>query len=84
MDWAFYHLDEAQAETRSILEQRLLKFMDARIKLRAQDDLDRVFYRTLSEPRRQQAWRRSMSEIAINTSPKRGEEAAAGDDSKVS
>lgn len=65
----FAELEVAQAEIRQAQAQRLLRFMDSRAHNRAQDHIDRAFYRTLGELRRHQGWRRSLSEITVNTAP---------------
>lgn len=65
----FSDLEAAQAEIRQAQAKRLLKFLEARTHNRAQDHIDRAFYRTLGELRRHQGWRRSLSEITVNTPP---------------
>lgn len=65
----FAELEAAQAEIRQAQAQRLLNFLEKRAHNRAQDHIDRAFYRTLGELRRHQGWRRSLSEITVNTPP---------------
>lgn len=69
LERVFDDLEAAQAEIRQAQAKRLLKFLDARAQNRAQDHIDRAFYRTLGELRRHQGWRRSLSEITVNTPP---------------
>lgn len=65
----FSDLEAALAEIRQAQAQRLLNFLEKRAHNRAQDHIDRAFYRTLGELRRHQGWRRSLSEITVNTPP---------------
>lgn len=69
LDQVFLDLEAALAEIRQVQAQRLLKFLETRSHNRAQDHIDRAFYRTLGELRRHQGWRRSLSEITVNTPP---------------
>ncbi len=48
-----------------IQEKRLLKFIQFNSAQRVHDDLDRSFYKTLSELRRHQQWRRDMQAIDV-------------------
>lgn len=68
--WPLENLELARAEISSVLEKRLMRFMDQRVKFRVSDDLDRAFYRTLNELRKHQGWRRATSEITVNAEPK--------------
>lgn len=65
----FSDLEAALAEIRQVQAQRLLNFLEKRAHNRAQDHIDRAFYRTVGELRRHQGWRRSLSEITVNTPP---------------
>ncbi len=49
-------------------EKRLMTKMQQTDFTRAHDELDRSFYRTLTELRKQQQWRREQSEVVVITS----------------
>lgn len=66
-DIAWYRDNEEkinQAKTK-LKEKRLMKKMQQAEFTRAQDELDRSFYRTLSELRKQQHWRRGQNEVVV-------------------
>lgn len=63
--WVPDHLEEIQAAISKIRDQRILNLMHSK---RTFDDLARDFYRTLSELRKQQEWRRKNTVIDVTPS----------------
>lgn len=68
--WAINHFDSLKATVLDIQEKRLLRFIQHHSAQRVNDDLDRAFYKTLSELRRHQQWRREISAHDITPSEK--------------
>lgn len=64
-EWVVDHFDSLKAIVVDIHEKRLLKFIQFNSAQRVYDDLDRAFYKTLSELRRHQQWRRDMQAIDV-------------------
>lgn len=64
--WAAENLSYVRKTIIEVQEGRLLALAQRNNSRRAQDDLDRAFYKTLSELRRQQKWRREQSTVTIN------------------
>ena len=64
-EWVVEHFDSLKTIVADIQEKRLLKFIQFNSAQRVHDDLDRSFYKTLSELRRHQQWRRDMQAIDI-------------------
>jgi hypothetical protein len=64
-EWLIDHFDFIKAIVVDIQESRLLKFIKSGSAQRVYDDLDRSFYKTLSELRRHQQWRRDMQAIDV-------------------
>ncbi len=64
-EWVLDHLDALKSIVVQIQEHRLLKFIQFNSAQRVYDDLDRSFYKTLSELRRHQQWRRDMQAIDV-------------------
>lgn len=64
-EWVIEHFDMLKAMVVDIQESRLLKFIKSGSAQRVYDDLDRAFYKTLSELRRHQQWRRDMQAIDV-------------------
>ena len=54
-----------------VKEERLLRVMQSPMKPRVHDDLSQSFYKTLSELRRHQQWRRQMSIVDVTPSKSR-------------
>ena len=52
---------------KEIKEARLLKFMQESSIQRVHDDLDRAFYRTLSELRKHQLWRQERNTVDVTS-----------------
>ncbi len=67
-EWVVEHFDTLKTIVADIQERRLLKFIQFNSAQRVHDDLDRSFYKTLSELRRHQQWRRDMQAIDITPS----------------
>lgn len=65
LEWVIDHFDSLKAIVVDIQEKRLLKFIQFNSAQRVYDDLDRAFYKTLSELRRHQQWRRDMQAIDV-------------------
>jgi hypothetical protein len=57
--------DKIKAAVKSIKEQRLLNIMELDKPRRVHDDLDRAFYRTLSELRKHQHWRQERNTVDV-------------------
>ncbi len=64
-EWLIDHFDFIKAMVVDIQASRLLKFIKSGSAQRVYDDLDRSFYKTLSELRRHQQWRRDMQAIDV-------------------
>jgi len=64
-EWVVEHFDVIKTMVADIQEKRLLKFIQFNSAQRGHDDLDRSFYKTLSELRRHQQWRRDMQAIDV-------------------
>ncbi len=64
-EWVVENFDFLKTIVADIQEDRLLKFIQFNSAQRVQDDLDRSFYKTLSELRRHQQWRRDMQAIDV-------------------
>jgi hypothetical protein len=71
-EWVVEHFDAIKTMVADIQEKRLLKFIQFNSAQRVYDDLDRSFYKTLSELRRHQQWRRDMQ--AIDVTPTQDDE----------
>ena len=59
----FEDMDEIRKQSQALQDQRLMALMENPKSSRAFDDLRRNFYRTLSELRKHQEWRRKMQAI---------------------
>jgi hypothetical protein len=59
--------DEIKAAVKSIKEKRLLDVMELDKPRRVHDDLDRAFYRTLSELRKHQNWRQERNTVDVTS-----------------
>lgn len=68
--WAIDHYDSLKASIVNVQEKRLLNFVRNGGAQRVYDDLDRAFYKTLSELCRHQQWRRDMSTQDVTPSQK--------------
>lgn len=64
--WAAENLPYVRKTIMEIQEGRLLALAQRNNSRRAQDDLDRAFYKTLSELRRHQKWQREQNTVTIN------------------
>lgn len=66
-DIAWYRDNEEQIEEAKLQlkEKRLMAKMQQTDFTRAHDELDRSFYRTLTELRKQQQWRREQNEVVV-------------------
>jgi hypothetical protein len=60
-EWVVKYYDALKSAVLDIQEKRLLNFVRHGSAQRVYDDLDRAFYKTLSELRRHQQWRRDMA-----------------------
>jgi hypothetical protein len=60
-------IDRLRQIVKEIKEARLLKFMQESSIQRVHDDLDRAFYRTLSELRKHQHWRQERNTIDVSS-----------------
>lgn len=68
--WVIRHYDSLKSAVIDIQEKRLLNFVRHGSAQRVYDDLDRAFYKTLSELRRHQQWRRDMAAQDVTPSQK--------------
>jgi hypothetical protein len=59
--------DKIKAAVKSIKEERILKIMELDKPRRVHDDLDRAFYRTLSELRKHQHWRQERNTVDVSS-----------------
>jgi hypothetical protein len=62
---AVEHIEPLRQIVKEIKEARLLKFMQKNDIQRVHDDLDRAFYRTLSELRKHQHWRQELNTVDV-------------------
>ena len=62
---AVEHIALLRQPIKEIKEARLLQFMQQQNMQRVHDDLDRAFYRTLSELRKHQLWRKAKNMIDV-------------------
>lgn len=69
--WYQAHREEIRQAELKIKEQRVMERMQKTDFSRAHDELDRSFYRTLTELRKQQQWRREQNEVVVITSDKK-------------
>ncbi|CAN4273281.1 hypothetical protein MCEZLEM10_01133 [Methylophilaceae bacterium] len=60
-------IDRLRQIVKEIKESRLLKFMQESSIQRVHDDLDRAFYRTLSELRKHQHWRQERNTVDVTS-----------------
>ena len=63
--WAHDHADKIRATTQIIKAQRLLNVMELEKPRRVNDDLSRIFFRTLSELRKHQQWRQVKNTVDV-------------------
>jgi hypothetical protein len=63
--WVLNNAVAIEEASQKVRDLRLLKFMQLEGAKRAQDDLARAFYRTLSELRKQIEWRQKNSPIDV-------------------
>ena len=63
--WTHEHADQIKAATQSIKAQRLLNVMELEKPRRVNDDLSRIFFRTLSELRKHQQWRQARNTVDV-------------------
>ena len=63
--WLLKNQDDIDKSSQKVKDLRLLNFMQQEGVKRAQDDLSRGFYRTLSELRKQIEWRQKNSPIDV-------------------
>jgi hypothetical protein len=66
--WYQDNRDEIREAELQIKERRVMEKMQKTDFSRAHDELDRSFYRTLTELRKQQQWRREQNEVVVITS----------------
>ena len=78
--WFCDHRPEIEKELQAIKDKRLMELMQNEKPSRAFDDLRRNFYRTLSELRKHQEWKRKMQvvDVASRNVVDSGEEGASG------
>jgi hypothetical protein len=69
INWAYGNADKIRAAVASVKAQRLLGVMELEKPRRVNDDLSRIFFRTLSELRKHQQWRQARNTVDIT--PKR-------------
>jgi hypothetical protein len=67
--WAHEHAAKIKAAATSIHSQRLLGIMELEMPRRVNDDLSRIFFRTLSELRKHQQWRQARNTVDITPKP---------------
>ena len=63
--WADQHIEEIQVAIQKVKQKNLLEHIQKQGVMRAYDDLSRAYFRTLSELRRQQEWRRRMGIVDV-------------------
>ena len=61
------HIERLRQIVKEIKEARLLKFIQESSIQRVHDDLDRAFYRTLSELRKHQRWRQERNTVDVTS-----------------
>ena len=61
------HLDEIKSAVTAIKEKRLLDQMQVARLTRANDELSRAYFKTLSELRKQQQWRLKITAIDVES-----------------
>ena len=61
------HITQLRQIVKEIKEARLLKFMQEKSIQRVHDDLDRAFFRTLSELRKHQHWRQERNTVDVTS-----------------
>jgi len=66
--WADENIVKIKQAVITIKEKRLLKLMELEMPRRINDDLSRIFFRTLSELRKHQLWRQAKN--TVNITPK--------------
>ncbi|MEI8363574.1 MAG: hypothetical protein WCG35_10200 [Betaproteobacteria bacterium] len=59
------HATKIKAAVTSVQSQRLLGIMELEMPRRVNDNLSRIFFRTLSELRKHQQWRQARNTIDI-------------------
>jgi hypothetical protein len=64
---AIKHIGLFRQIVKEIKEARLLSFMQESSIQRVHDDLDRAFYRTLSELRKHQHWRQERNTVDVSS-----------------
>ena len=63
--WLFEIRPKTEQELQVVKDKRLMELMENEKPSRAFDDLRRNFYRTLSELRKHQEWRRKMQVVDV-------------------
>lgn len=63
--WAHENADKIRAAVASVKAQRLLGVMELEMPRRVNDDLSRIFFRTLSELRKHQQWRQARNTVDV-------------------
>jgi len=74
--YIFTIIREIEKQSKALHDQRLMALMENPVSSRAFDDLRRNFYRTLTELRKHQEWRRKMRAIDVADQSKTIEEGA--------
>ena len=65
MLWAHENASKFKEATKSIQAQRLLEIMQLEMPRRVNDDLSRIFFRTLTELRKHQQWRQARNTVDV-------------------
>lgn len=65
MLWAHENASKFNEASKSIKAQRLLEVMQLEMPRRVNDDLSRIFFRTLSELRKHQQWRQAKNTVDV-------------------
>jgi len=65
--WADENTAKIKQVVITIKEKRLFKFMELEMPRRINDDLSRIFFRTLSELRKHQQWRQARNTVDITS-----------------
>jgi hypothetical protein len=68
LNWVEENSEQIKLAAIKVKEERLLRVMQSPMKPRVHDDLSRSLYKTLSELRRHQQWRRKMSIVDVTPS----------------
>lgn len=72
--WAIQNQDQLLKVRQQIRDKRLVEFLNLNRSQRVSDDLDRAYFKTLEELRKQKEWRRRQEvvdiEAAVNSRPK--------------